>query len=378
MAENDEILYESLDSTSPEEDMDEYITVSTPLPYLCPEVPHRLATPTSSPQPRGSGDAPLLQIPREELKLKSPIQVHPPGEGQVGRKTFAPIPIPAPYKSKGERPVPPNKVKRSSEKSKATSPISRPTPTTDYHRLVEDNGSKLPPQTSPKPPRLPKPKPSLKSSQKKPRARYAPPQLKADLISQDSQQNAAEQDLSLPKQDQCCTEEQNEDDVYYDKVLSRTKWRNILKRKKMKMASKKPFIKSASVKPSSGSYSSALPVHRSMSVSSSKKEFEYSDDELKLKAGNPRVICILLSIIIIALMVAVVSLTVSLVSLSSVRKLGNIVENRVPIMNCSTRTNSSSGWKWRQPADNSNYSDGTIEVTQNMDTVSLSPPSCVV
>jgi len=367
MAEDDEILYESLDSGSPVEDMEEYITVSTPLPYLCPEVPHRLATPTSAPQfGSTSGDAPLF-IPREELKLKPPIQPHFSQEGQVGRKNFSPMPIPAPYKLKGERPVPPNKAdERPPEWSKATSLITKPMPSTDYHRLVED-GSK-PSRRLPKPPCLPKPKLSLKSSKKKAYVRYSSCQLKSESAGQESQHNAVDKDHLLTRPDQHPTEEQNEDEVYYDQVLSRTKWRNILKRKnKMKVASKKPIIKSVSAKASHGSDCSAFSAHSSMAVSSTKKEFEYSDDELKLKAGSPRIICILLTIIIIALMVAVVSLTVSLVSISSVMKLSYNAKNGVPTINCDTLVNSSREWQWVSTLNNS-Y--GTIELTHTMDIVS--------
>lgn len=311
MAEGEEVLYESLDSHSSEEDIDEYITISTPVPYLCPEVPSK-ATPSFSSQPGTlRSDAQALSLPKANLKTRSPIHNNPPH-----------ILPQAPPRAKASLPTPPNKMKAPAKMPQATSPVSRP-PAADYHRIEDDM---KPQRKLPRPPRLPKPRLSLKSGKKKTNIRYVPHHIK--------QEPASKTNVAQDGGDYYPPDNQNDDDdVYYDQVLSRTKWRNILKKKKkMKTISKQapadsiPFTKDAPHDSASSSVQSSISI--------SKKELEFSDDEVKLKAGNPRVICILLTIIIIALVVSITSLTIALVSVSSISKLAPT--EVTPTMNCSS------------------------------------------
>ncbi len=358
MADEEDVLYESLDSHTSDEEVDEYITVSTPLPYLQPEGPYRNTPPMPSLQPGSyvTDNPSPPSYPRPDVQLRPLIQ----GNQPTRKPNLKPMQVP--YENKGKKVVSGSRPKMTNVASPSRMPVS------DYRRLEDDGHLPIP---RPKPAPLPKPKFSLRSNRKKKKAivRY----IHSPQVQQEQRaEQEAHQNLTPPKPEGLHSQSEcNEDDeVYYDRVLSRTKWRNILKRKKMKPTSKQPV--GTPYRMEEQYKDNIVSSTHSSSSSVAKKALEYSDDEIKLKSGNPRVVCLLLSIILVALLVSIVSLAVSMVNVSQMRRFDAMIQRiQSPLLNCTTSMTSSSN-NWVNRDNHANQSGLVFVSSSSLDEVSCS------
>lgn len=313
-------IYESLDSILPDEDWDEYITVSTPPhPYLCPENTHK-ATATSTGVTRDGGYLPMLPLPKKE---KSPIPSHE-GGNHGSRKYFGPVQVP--NKRIKLNPIPVSKNETHTPRD-FQNPIPRQI-MTDYQKL-EDK----------KPLRPPKPK-LLNYKMGSRKTKTLPPPLIHGGGTTQSQEDLFEEESNNGHTN---FNTHDEEDILYDEITTTRKRPKMAKSKKIKTniqkdQQSKDWYTQKDMVAQEASSSDIMPVvespQRSPTRIDSKRELDYS---VRLREGSSRVLCVFVTIALVSLAMAVVSLIISLFSIGHTLSSGPQGTNNMikMVMRCS-------------------------------------------